>query len=131
MPSTSFPPYPPAQKPKSRKDFMTMVSNVSARKKWLMKYAPEWNGGEIWSEKQVKRYIHDVTYNRVFLPVAKKIKIPYAWNCEIIPVLVVVSEIRETEAMNQISSLYSSQVPTLDMFCLFISHMERFDAFME
>jgi hypothetical protein len=144
MPGTSFPPYPPAQKPKSKKEFMTMVSNVSARKRWLIKYVPEWNGGEIWSEKQVKRYIEDATNDREFLPFAKKVKLPYAWNWQIIPVLDVVEpleripdEPRESR-MNQISSLYNSQVP-IDLYLFmfnselesFISHMERFDAFME
>ena len=143
MPSTSFPPYPPAQKPKSKKEFMTMVSNISARKKWLIKYVPEWNGGEVWSEKQVKRYIENMTKHK-FLPLAREIKIPYAWNWQIILVLDVVepserpvAEPREYR-MNQISSLYSSQVPidfypTIfdSMLESFISHMERYDAFME
>lgn len=78
MPQQRFSPYPPAQKVKSRRDFR-MVSNVSARKKWLMKNVPEWNEPEIWSEKRVKKYISDVKNRLPMLPVAKRVKIP--WGC--------------------------------------------------
>lgn len=71
--SQRFTSYPPAQKRMSRRD-PRMVSNVSARKKWLHENVPEWNGSEIWSEKQVKRYIADGKKER--LPLAKRVKIP-------------------------------------------------------
>jgi hypothetical protein len=80
MPQPGFSAYPPAQKVKSRRDFR-MVSNVSARKKWLVKNVPEWNGPEIWSEKRVKKYISDVKNRSQILPVAKRVKIPWAWDC--------------------------------------------------
>jgi hypothetical protein len=76
---TRFPPYPSAQKVKSRRD-PRMVSNVSARKKWLIKYVPEWIGPEIWSEKQVKKYINDIKNKVTPLPVAKRVKFPWAWG---------------------------------------------------
>jgi len=98
-----FPPYPPPQKSKSKKDFMTMVSNVSARKKWLTKYAPDWRGPEIWSKKRVKKYIYDIKNGRKPLPVAKREKIPWAWGCKmIIPIATVVES--EPERITDVES---------------------------
>lgn len=51
----NLPPYPPSQKPKGVKD-NSMISNVNAQKKWLMKYVPDWNG-QIWSKKQAEHHI--------------------------------------------------------------------------
>ena len=75
-----FTTYPSATKPRGRND-IRMVSNVSARRKWLEKYVPEWRGPEIWSEKRVKKYIDDIKNGKGYIPVAKKAKIPWAWDC--------------------------------------------------
>lgn len=134
MPVSRFPPYPPAQKPMSRKRFMTLVSNVSARKKWLLKYAPDWVGGEIWSEKRVKKYIEDVKNGREILPCAKKVKIPRTWDWERVPVLVVVSEerISRTRPLRRLHTrIQTNDLLILSNFDAFISRMERFDTFME
>lgn len=84
-----FTPYPPAQKVRGRHD-LRMVSNVSARRKWLEKYVPEWHGPEIWSEKQVKMYINNIKSKTNPLPMAKRVRIPWAWDCVRIPVFATV-----------------------------------------
>lgn len=89
-----FTPYPPATKPRGRND-IRMVSNVSARRKWLEKYVPEWHGPEIWSEKRVKMYIDDAKNGKGYIPVAKKAKIPWAWGCRPIPIFVTAEPVQE------------------------------------
>jgi hypothetical protein len=86
-----FTPYPPAKKMRGRND-IRMVSNVGARRKWLEKYVPEWRGPEVWSEKQVKMYIDDIKSGKGYIPLAKKAKIPWAWDCRPIPIFVTVVE---------------------------------------
>jgi len=92
-----FPPYPSAQKVKSRRD-LGMVSNVSARKKWLIKYVPEWIGPEIWSEKQVKKYINVIKNKVTPLPVAKRVKFPWAWGVRREPIFMTVVSDSDSES---------------------------------
>ena len=89
-----FTPYPPAKKMRGRND-IRMVSNVGARRKWLEKYVPEWHGPEIWSEKRVKMYIDDIKNGKGYIPVAKKAKIPWAWDCRPIPIFVTAEPVQE------------------------------------
>lgn len=110
--SQRFAPYPSPTKVKSRRD-MRMVSNVSARKKWLIKYVPEWRGPEIWSGKRVKQYINDVKNRVAPLPMAKKVKIPWAWGCKRIPIFAsvvaeYVSDIdSDTDSETELYPIYS------------------------
>lgn len=96
--SRRFPAYPPAHKARGRNDFR-LASNVSERRKWLEKHAPEWQGPEIWSEKRVKRYINDIKSRTPPLPMAKRVKIPWSWDCVRIPVFAVVVDQTEEAAL--------------------------------